>query len=251
LSGPEERIFKLNGTEPTNNRLQKSIHGVAGFEIDVTKIFDLNIEGYYKKYTQLIALNRNKLEPQDPNFTTEEGDAYGIDLSVKIEAKRAYLWGAYSYAFVNRFDGEQNYPPVFDRRHNMNLVGTYLLGKKKEWEFGARWNLGSGFPFSQTQGFYNNIPFYQDGIGTNVLGGQGELGIIYSEERNGGRLPYYHRLDVSIKRMFKFSKHSSLEVTASATNVYDRPNIFYFDRVRYTRVNQLPFLPSLSATFQF
>jgi hypothetical protein len=33
--------------------------------------------------------------------------------------------------------------------------------------------------------------------------------------------------------------------------VYDRPNIFYFDRVRYTRVNQLPLLPSLSATFQF
>jgi hypothetical protein len=42
-----------------------------------------------------------------------------------------------------------------------------------------------------------------------------------------------------------------MEVTASATNVYDRQNIFYFDRVRYQRVNQLPLMPSLSATFQF
>jgi hypothetical protein len=33
--------------------------------------------------------------------------------------------------------------------------------------------------------------------------------------------------------------------------VYDRPNIFYFDRVRNRRVNQLPVLPSLSATVQF
>ncbi len=251
LSGPEERIFKLNGDEPADHRLQKSIHGVAGFEIDVLRNFDLNVEGYYKKFTQLIVLNRNKLQPQDPNFTTETGDAYGIDVSVKIEGKRAYLWGAYSLGFVNRFDGLQDYPPVFDRRHNMNIVTTYLLGKKKAWELGARWNLGSGFPFTQTQGFYNSVPFFQNGIGTDVLGGQGDLGILYADKRNGGRLPYYHRLDVSIKRSFKFTKRSNLEVVASATNVYDRPNIFYFDRVRYTRVNQLPILPSLSATFVF
>lgn len=251
LSGPEERVFKLGGTERTDHRLQKAIHAVGGFEIDITRMVEVNIESYYKKFTQLIALNRNKLQPQDPNYSTEEGDAYGIDVTLKVEAKRAYLWGAYSLGFVNRFDGAQEYPPVFDRRHNLNLVATYQLGKKREWEFGARWNFGSGFPFTQTQGFYNSVPFYVDGIGTDILGGQGDLGILYSDTRNGGRLPYYHRLDVSIKRHFKFTKHSKLEVVASATNVYDRPNIFYFDRVRYTRVNQLPILPSLSATFQF
>lgn len=75
-------------------------------------------------------MNRNKLEPQDPNYITETGKAYGLDISLKVEAKRAYLWGAYSLGFVTRFDGEQEYPPVFDRRHNLNLVGTYQLGKK-------------------------------------------------------------------------------------------------------------------------
>ncbi len=258
LSGPEEALYKP-GTEPgkeanrTENRLQKSIHAVTGFEIDVTSNFDLNVEGYYKRFTQLIALNRNKLLSTDPNFITETGDAYGIDISVKIEAKRAYLWGAYSLGYVTRNDGKEVYPPVFDRRHNLNLVGTYQLGKKKEWECGVRWNFGSGFPFTQTQGFYNNVPF-QDGVNTDVLGGNtdpNDLGIIYADKRNGGRLPYYHRMDVSIKRVFKFSKFSNLEVTASATNVYNRPNIFYFDRLRYSRVNQLPILPSLSATFQF
>lgn len=258
LSGPEEALYKP-GAQPgveanrTDHRLQKSIHGVTGFEIDVTDNFDLNVEGYYKRFTQLIALNRNKLEATDPNFITETGDAYGIDLSVKIEAKRAYLWGAYSLGFVTRNDGEEVYPPVFDRRHNLNLVGTYQLGKKKNWEAGVRWNFGSGFPFTQTQGFYNNVTF-GDGVNTDVLGGNSDpkdIGIIYADKRNGGRLPYYHRIDISLKRIFKFSKHSLLEVTASATNAYNRPNIFYFDRVRYTRVNQLPILPSLSATFQF
>ena len=251
LSGPEEQIYELSSDKPTSHRLQKSIHGVAGIEVDVTKTIDLNVEGYYKDFSQLIALNRNKLEPQDPNYITETGKAYGLDISLKVEAKRAYLWGAYSLGFVPRFDGEQEYPPVFDRRHNLNLVGTYQLGKKKQWELGARWNFGSGFPFTQTQGFYNNVPFFEGGIGTDILSGQGDLGILYSDTRNGGRLPYYHRLDLSIKYLLKFTKYSNLEIVASATNIYDRPNIFYFDRVRYTRVNQLPILPSLSATFQF
>ncbi len=251
LSGPEETVYKAGSTtERVDHRLQKSIHGVAGFEIDVTNNFDLNIEGYYKDFTQLLSLNRNKLLPQDPNYVVETGDAYGVDISMKLEAKRFYIWGAYSLGYVHRFDGKQEYPPVFDRRHNMNLVGTYMLGKKKQWELGARWNFGSGFPFTLTQGFYNNYNF-NDGIGSNVLTGNGDLGIVYAEERNRGRLPYYHRLDLSLKYSIEFTKYAKAEITASATNAYNRANIFYFDRVRYTRVNQLPILPSLSMTVQF
>ena len=254
LSGPGETLYNPETGEETSSRLQKSIHGVGGFEVDITNNFNVNLEGYYKDFTQLISLNRNKILATDGNYFVETGKAYGADVSFKYEARRFYLWGAYSLGYVKRFDGIQEYPPVFDRRHNMNMVGTYQLGKKRQWEFGARWNFGSGFPFTQTQGFYNNVDF-SGGIGTDVLGGNGkdvsDLGIVYSDKRNGGRLPYYHRLDVSLKRQFSFSKYGRLEVTASATNVYDRPNIFYFDRVQYTRVNQLPFLPSLSMTLQF
>ncbi len=252
LSGPEETVYQPNSTIPTKDRLQKAIHSVGGFEIDVTKNFELNIEGYYKKFTQLLSLNRFKNEVTDPNFFVETGDAYGIDVSIKLEGKRSYLWGSYSFGFVTRDDGEQVYPPVFDRRHNLNLVGTYLLGKNKKWELGARWNFGSGFPFTLTQGFYTNFNF-DDGLGTDVNTGNpdGLPGIVYASKRNSGRLPYYHRLDLSLKRTFKFSKYSSLEATASATNVYDRPNIFYYDRVRAERVNQLPLMPGLSLAFQF
>jgi hypothetical protein len=42
-----------------------------------------------------------------------------------------------------------------------------------------------------------------------------------------------------------------MDVTAAVTNALDRENIFYFDRVRYERVNQLPILPSLSVQLQF
>jgi hypothetical protein len=251
LTGGQESIYKPGTTEPTSSRLQKAAHAVAGFEFDIAPNFNINIEAYYKDFSQLLALNRNKLLATDPNFVVETGDARGIDFSLKYEARRYYIWGAYSLGYVTRNDGQQIYPPVFDRRHNLNLVGTYQFGRKEEWEFGARWNFGSGFPFTLTQGFYTNYTF-NDGIGTDVLTGNGDnVGIIYADERNTGRLPYYHRLDLSLKRLFSFSRYTKLEVTASATNVYDRDNIFYFDRVRFARVNQLPLLPSLSLTLQF
>ncbi|MCO6488294.1 MAG: hypothetical protein J5I98_07755, partial [Phaeodactylibacter sp.] len=67
----------------------------------------------------------------------------------------------------------------------------------------------------------------------------------------GGRLSYYHRLDASLKRAFDFSRNSKLEITLSVTNVYNRDNIFYVDRVTNSRVDQLPILPSLGAQFSF
>jgi len=250
LSGPDETIYKQNTLEPTDHKLQKSVHLITGFEYDINDNFEINVEPYYKGFTQLIGLNRNKQEVRDPNYSTEIGDAYGIDLLLKYENKRAFIWTAYSYGFVNRNDGEQEFPTHFDRRHNLNFLASYAFGKNKEWEAGIRWNLGSGFPFTLTQGFYEDFDF-ADGLQTDVLTGNGSLGIIYDEDRNAGRLPYYHRLDASLKRTWKFGKHAKLVANLSATNIYDRENIFYFDRVRYERVNQLPILPSAGLTFSF
>lgn len=250
LAGPEETLYEPGTRTETNSRLQKSIHAITGLEIDVNDRLQLNIEPYYKNFTQLININRNKLSELDPNFTTETGKAYGIDLSAKYEYKDLYVWITYSLASVNRDDGEQVYPTVFDRRHNVNFLTTYNFGKKKAWEASLRWNFGSGFPFTQTQGFYQQNP-YSDLLLTDILTGNYQLGTILTDERNGGRLSYYHRLDASLKRTFTFSKNSSLEAVLSVTNVYNRENIFYVDRISNNRVNQLPILPSIGLTFNF
>ena len=185
---------------------------------------------------------------EDPDFETEKGNAYGIDVSFSRQTAKTYLWATYSLGYVKRDDGEQIYPTHFERRHNVNLLGTISLGRT--WEFSARWNYGSGFPFTLTQGFYGQYGLL-DGIDTDVLTGNPDLGIIYSEERNSGHLPDYHRLDMSLKKEFEIKKHLIVEVLASVTNVYNRGNIFYFDRVRYTRVDQLPILPSLTLKIDF
>jgi hypothetical protein len=250
LSGPEERIYEPNSNIETSHRLQKAVHGIAGLEIDLSDRLQLNIEPYIKKFGQLISLNRNKLNAQDPNFMTETGTAKGLDISARYESAEYYLWFSYSLGNVTRDDGEQVYPTNFDRRHNINFLGSFRFGNKLLWEFGARWNFGSGFPFTLTQGFYGQYNFI-DGLDTDYITGNPDLGIIYDDARNSGRLPTYHRMDISLKRKFELGKYTSIEANASVTNLYDRDNIFYFDRVRYERVDQLPILPSLGLTFNF
>lgn len=250
LSSPLENFYKPGTRQIAPHRLQKAWHAVSGVEIDLGSRTTINIEPYFKRFTQLVSLNRNKLQNADPNFQAETGDAYGIDFSLNHTWKKMTFWCTYSLARVTRDDGLQVYPPIFDRRHNINALLTYSFGNKDAWEAAARWNFGTGFPFTLTQGFFTDYKL-DDGINSDVLTGNGDLGIIYDSRRNAGRLPSYHRLDISLKRTWEFSKYSQLEWAASVTNVYNRQNIFFFDRVSYDRVNQLPILPSMGLTFKF
>lgn len=250
LSGPESIVAGFDG-QPVKNKLQIAQHAIAGFELDVTDRIQINIEGYYKNFPQLVVVNRNKVDASQADYTVETGKAYGVDFTFKYEKPRVYLWATYSHGYVNRDDGQQIYPTIFDRRHNVNMLATYDLDKSGSWQISGRWNMGSGFPFTQTKGFYNYLD-YLGGVNTDYqTGNPDDVGVIYSDTRNGGRLPYYHRLDFSVVKKFKFSKYTGLELNASVTNAYDRPNIFYFDRLNYERVNQLPILPSASAKLYF
>ncbi len=264
LSGPEnlqDSIYYADGSsKERTHELQKAIHYIAGIESDLSKRLHLNVEGYYKDFTQLSNINRNKLFNDDADnaqrpdilkkdFIIETGEAYGVDVVLKYEFKRLNLWAVYSWAKSNRYDGVIEYRPIFDRRHNVNLVANYTFGKDLNWEFSARFNFGSGFPFTQTQGFYEQFDF-ADGINTDYTTQNGSLGIFYGDI-NAGRLPDYHRLDLNLSRKIYFSENSEMDINLGVTNLYNRDNIFYFDRILFERVNQLPILPSLGVNITF
>ena len=119
-----------------------------------------------------------------------------------------------------------------------------------DWEFSARFNYGSAFPFTQTQAFVERVDF-SNGISTDYLTQNGTLDIQYAGKINGGRLSDYHRLDLSMKKKFYTGNNSSLEAAASISNVYNRQNIFYIDRIRNTREYQFPIFPSLGISWTF
>ena len=248
ISSPEEIPNQKDGN-PYKQKFQKARHLITGIEYDVNNKIDFQIEGYIKDFTQLTNINRDMTSNNDDEFIIESGVAKGFDALAKFKSKKLYVWAVYSLGFVTRNDGNNTYYPHFDRRHNINLVTSYKFGNKEAWKADFRWNLGSGFPFTQTQGFYENLTF-SDGINTDYTSVNGELGIEYAD-LNLGRLPYYHRLDASISKKTKISKNMNLDVTVSVTNAYNRENIFYFNRIKYERVNQLPIMPSLGASLTF
>jgi hypothetical protein len=259
LSGPDQRLTDFDGNE-TKHKLQKAEHLIVGVEQDFSRYLTINLEGYYKGMPQLTNLNRYKIydeasapdgvpDIEKKDFIVEKGEAMGVDLSLKYSRNNFYLWTAYSYAFVNRFDGEFWYYPHFDRRHNLNLLGTYTMGQMREWEISLRWNFGTGFPFTQSQGYYEKLLF-PDGINSDYLTENGILGIEYGD-LNLGRLPTYHRFDANLKRIFYFSENTTLQADLSVTNVYDRPNVFYVNRVTGDVVRQLPIMPSFGLTLSF
>jgi len=256
----------FNG-KPINHYLQKANHYILGAEYDLSDNITLNLEGYWKQFTQLTNINRNKLYPSTAgneipdllkkDFTMETGDAYGFDLTMKYEDKHWYVWAVYALGFVTRnyekaIENEAvmtSYAPHFDRRHNINLIVTYTAGSKRQWEFSGRWNFGSGFPFTPIQGYYEHFSF-QDGINFDYTTTNGEMGVLYGE-LNSGRLPTYHRFDLDVKRKFFFTENINLEVDLSVTNVYNRKNIFYVNMITSENVYQLPILPTLGLTFSF
>ena len=258
ITSPMNLPTEFMGKSVTN-RLQRSSQVVFGFEWDILKNLSVNIEGYYKYYPQLTSLNRNKLyddteannniaDYYKKDFVLETGDAEGVDVSVKYDWKKIHLWLTYSLGYIHRNDGVSDYVPPYDRRHNLNLVGTFFFGKKSDWEFDVRYNYGSGFPFTQTQGFYELVNFQN--MGTNYTTENGSLGILYGDY-DMGRLPYYSRLDLNIKKIFFLGKTTKFEISLSVTNALNQQNIFYFDRVSYTRVDQMPLMPSLGLSFSF
>ena len=265
LTGPQnlQENFELpNGEERSvNHSLQTANHLISGFEFDITERFNVNVEGYVKHFTQLTNTNRDKIFEDSEEYASipdqykldyivESGIARGVDVVLKYENRGTYLWMVYGLGDVDRWDGANWYDPVFDRRHNVNFVASQDFGKEQQWKFSSRWALGSGLPFTQSQGYYQS-PSVGGGIYSDYLTDNPNTVSIQYADLNQGRLPAYHRLDMSVSRTFENVGRGDLEFTAGVTNVYSRENVFYINRLTGQRKNQLPFLPSLAIDWSF
>lgn len=242
-----------------DHALQTATHGLAAIEFLPAEGIKFQVEGWAKDFTQLTNINRLRLFEEDPLYITETGLSYGVDISADVQRKSWGLTLNYGWSKNEREDPVQTYAPVWDRRHSLNALFSFKSTarvsaaslQKSRWDANLRWNLGSGFPFTQTQGFFPRLSFNENGSLTDILTQTGELALLLSEDLNAGRLPYYHRLDASITYRFPLGRIILSELTLSAINLYDRQNVFYLDRISNERVDQLPFLPSLNWRLSF
>src|SRR5690606_15871092 len=103
---------------------------------------------------------------------------------------------------------EVTYPPVFDRRIDVDLVLRWPA--PWGWEGGVRWNFGTGTPYTRAVGAYAYYtPRLVDDRGLLRREGgdsddpfSGGLAVQLGP-RNGARYPVYHRLDLSFRRTYR------------------------------------------------
>ena len=107
----------------------------------------LRVEGYYKKYQNLVTYDTN-FAGFDSHFENSgEGYAQGIDLFFRDNesVKNLDYWVSYSYLDSER--QYQNYPvkttPPFANNHNFSLVTKYWLDKWRS-QIGASYTFASG-----------------------------------------------------------------------------------------------------------
>ena len=106
---------------------------------------------------------------------------------------------------------ENPFPALHDQTHEFKLVNIYEF---KNWTLTGIWIFATGKPYTEPVGI------------EEVTIGRITVDRVIVGEKNGARLPDYHRLDLSATYDFKIGESiSTLGLTIF--NVYDRKNVWY------------------------
>ncbi|MBU1101098.1 MAG: TonB-dependent receptor [Bacteroidetes bacterium] len=217
----------------------RAVHYTAGIDYDMTETMKFSLESYYKKINSLPLLNEEKLFPNDPDLVSGEGESYGVEAQYCWLNQWVSFTLSYSRSWAYKILNGRRYYPKYDQRNSGSVLLELNLGKG--WKVSSIWNYNSGLPFTKKAGFYDYASF-TDYYSPWYTSFNSQPDPIFAS-KNLGRLPDYHRLDLSISKKIDLS-FFSVEINASVINVYDRENIFYFNKDTGERVNMLPMIPT-------
>jgi hypothetical protein len=192
----------------------------AGYFANISEsLYDFSAEIYFKSLkNQLDFRNGSQLVA---NLQVEKqlvfgiGRAYGMELQFKKKTGRLTGWVAYTLAKSERKFAQINEGNWFnarqDRTHEVSIVGVYQFNKR--WVFSSTWVYYTGCPVTFAVGRYS-------------IAGQT---VYYYTDRNGSRMPDYHRLDLSVTFQGKIKSKFESNWTFSIYNAYNRENAYSID----------------------
>jgi len=216
----------------------QAIHLITGIKTYFTENLTLEVETYYKSVSNLFDVNSRKYDARFFDYKNLDGESYGADAQLKLNSSPLYFTASYSLSWSFKIDDGYKFSPRYDRRHTVNILLAYDLGA--DWETSATWNFASGMPFTPVAGFYdrlyneNDPPYYfNDNYIPSTIWGN----------KNSKRLPVYHRMDLSLSKKLQIHL-ADITLGVSVINIYNRQNIFYFDKKTGEQINMLPVMPS-------
>jgi hypothetical protein len=239
---------------PSSNNVKPEIadqFSVGYFQNFRNNQYELSIETYYKALqNQIDYRNGASLEAND-NIESEllygKGRAYGIELLIKKKFGRLNGWVGYTLSKTERKINGINNGNYFnarqDRTHDLSVVGIYKVND--------RWSLSSTF-------------VYSTGNAVTFPGGKYKVNnqtVFFYTERNGYRMPAYHRLDFAAT--FEGKRNQGRKYQSSWTfglyNVYGRENAYIIQfkddpsdpsKTIAEQVSLFKFIPSVTWNFK-
>ena len=218
----------------------RASHYILELKRQLSQETEIEMAAYYKDLTGLATTDE-----EAAYLNQGVGYAQGTEIFLRHQRENRFFgWVSYAYAQSKRRDraGEPYRPYSFDQTHVATLAASYNL--TPTWEFGAKWQYRTGNPYT---------PVEDARIQFDPRNGEPIYIPIYAET-NSDRLPAYHRLDLRVSKIFRFSGWR-LGIFLELLNAYNRKNLLdyrYSDDYK-TRddLNQLPILPYLGITAEF
>src|SRR5664279_472916 len=213
-------------------------------------MYETSVEVYYKTLQNQIdyrnganLILNNKVESQ---LVFGKGWGYGAEFLIRKKYGKLTGWISYTLSKTKRQFPDINNGTVFlakqDRPNNLAIVGMYELNPKLT--FSATWIYISGNVVTFPSGRY-----YVDG---NI--------VPYYTERNGYRMPDYHRLDIGLTWIRKKTNRFESNWNFSIYNVYARANAYAINfqqdpndptKMQAVQLSLFRFVPAITYNFKF
>lgn len=214
-------------------------------------IYESSIEIYYKDLDSQIDYENGTNVFLNPNVESYlvfgEGRSYGAEFLIKKSAGTLTGWIGYTLSKTEKKFKELNnanwFPTRYDRTHDVSVVAMYDVNKRLQ--ISATWVFSTGDAITFPSGSYEIEEFT----------------VNYYTERNGYRMPNYHRADLGITYKVNKSERYSSNLNLSIYNIYNRKNpyMIYFEpkdeknpkELQAVKVTLFPALPSITWNFSF
>lgn len=238
---------------PSSNNVKPQIvdqYAAGYFRNFRDNMFELSVEAYYKTLQNQIDYRNGAdmifNEEVEGELVYGKGKAYGIEILLRKQTGRLTGWISYTLSrSLRQFDEINNgseYPARQDRIHDLAIVGMYDLTKKLK--LSANWIYYTGSAVTFPSGKYE------------VNGMQ----VPYYTERNGYRMPAYHRLDIGLTWTTRKTERTERSWNFSLYNAYGRQNAYTINfrqnednpqQTEAVRVALFTWVPSITYNFKF
>jgi hypothetical protein len=219
------RNFLGNSIETSIELYYKNMINTADYEDGADIIFDEHIES---------------------QILTGKGRSYGLELYMKKEYGKFTGWISYTLSRTeNKIEGINNfswYPVRYDKTHDLSVVAIYKICQRLK--ISGVWIYTTGnavtFPSGKYILVFTPVPYYT--------------------ERNGYRMPDYHRLDVSLTLEGKKCNKYKSSWNFSVYNLYNRYNAYIISfreseavpgTTEAVKLSLFGIVPSITYNFKF